>query len=440
MHTDYLNPVIQELRDQQVRSASRQEKIRCVERAEKLLDEVNTQETYACEYLHAQITGSQPPNGRRLQVPGHAVRHDLRLFVEDVSEAADVAADGMGEQVLTIGQLARKFNVSTKTISRWRQRGLIGRRFAIDGRKRIGFLQSAVDRFVAQNSERVRRGGSFSQLTQEERTRIIDRARSLAEAGGWPADVTKSLARETGRSIETIRYTLRQFDRKRPDAAIFPHSHGPLTWETKKRIYQQHRRGDSVDALAKRFCRTKTGIGRVLREVRARRIMDLPLDYVANPLFESIASSKEERGICGPTPKGNKPVAKPRLPSGLPPYLRSLYEVPLLTREQEVHLFRKMNYLKCKTVKLREMLDPERLQRRLMSRIERLYEEILATKNEIIRANLRLVVSIAKRHVGPTTSLFELVSDGNISLIRVVEKFDFVKGKKLSSYVSWVIM
>ncbi len=55
-----------------------------------------------------------------------------------------------------------------------------------------------------------------------------------------------------------------------------------------------------------------------------------------------------------------------------------------------------------------------------MDEIERLYEEAVATKNQIVRANLRLVVSIAKRHVGPADNFFELVSDGNMSLIRAV--------------------
>jgi RNA polymerase primary sigma factor/RNA polymerase sigma factor len=53
---------------------------------------------------------------------------------------------------------------------------------------------------------------------------------------------------------------------------------------------------------------------------------------------------------------------------------------------------------------------------------------------------LRLVVSIAKRHVGPSENFFELVSDGNISLIRAVEKFDFSRGFKFSTYASWAIM
>jgi RNA polymerase primary sigma factor/RNA polymerase sigma factor len=139
-------------------------------------------------------------------------------------------------------------------------------------------------------------------------------------------------------------------------------------------------------------------------------------------------------------PEPEQPVKKARLPSGLPPYLASLYEVPLLTREQEAHLFRKFNYLKYRASKLREQLDPARAKSSLMDEIERLYEDAVAIKNQIVRANLRLVVSIAKRHVGQMDNFFELVSDGNMSLIRAVEKFDYARGNKFSTYASWAIM
>jgi RNA polymerase primary sigma factor/RNA polymerase sigma factor len=76
----------------------------------------------------------------------------------------------------------------------------------------------------------------------------------------------------------------------------------------------------------------------------------------------------------------------------------------------------------------------------MMDEIERLYDEAVATKNKIIRANLRLVVSIAKRHVGLSDNFFELVSDGNVSLLRAVEKFDYARGNKFSTYASWAIM
>jgi RNA polymerase primary sigma factor/RNA polymerase sigma factor len=225
------------------------------------------------------------------------------------------------------------------------------------------------------------------------------------------------------RSVETIRYTLRNFDQQNPQLAVFPDQTGLLSDEQKQRIYQQSKRGDSVDVLAKRYCRTRTTIYRVLNEMRARRILELPLEYMYHETFDKPSLEKE---ILGPTPIAPAPTKKVRGPSGLPPYLAALYEVPLLTREQEYHLFRKFNYLKHKANKLRKKLEPMRARTSVM--------------NEIVQANLRLVVSIAKRHVSGSEDFFGLVSDGNMSLIRAVEKFDFSRGNKFSTYASWAIM
>ena len=148
--------------------------------------------------------------------------------------------------------------------------------------------------------------------------------------------------------METIRYTLKQFDQEHPGLAIFPDNNGPLRTDTKWKIYQQYRRGEAVEALAKRFCRTKTSIYRIINEMRARRILELPLDYIPSEEFAAVRSEKKEQELLGPLPPGEAAIKKTRLPSGLPPYLASLYEVPLLTPEQEMHLFRKMNYLKYK--------------------------------------------------------------------------------------------
>jgi len=440
MHTDYLNPVIRQLRDQQVKYAPREKKIEQANQAEKLLAELDPQGKYTYGYVCYRITNFRPEVHRNVVLSGQDALHDLRLFVEDVSEAAALPAEAAGERVLTIEELARQFNVSTKTVSRWRAQGLVSRRFVFDGRKRVGFLQSSVERFVAQNPERIRRGARFSQLSAEEKAEIVNRARRLARAGACPSEVTKRLARKMGRSPETIRYTLKHFDREHPEIAVFPEHHGPMRAETKQRIYQLYHRGESVEALAERFCRTRSTIYRVIKEVRAQRIMELPLDYIHNEQFEQIRTKRQEAEILGPPPESPQAPRKPRLPAGLPPYLASLYEVPLLTREQEVHLFRKMNYLKYKAAKLRARLDPARPRVRLMDQIERLYDQAVETKNQIVRANLRLVVSIAKRHVGPRENFFELVSDGNMSLIRAVEKFDYSRGNKFSTYATWAIM
>ncbi len=174
MHTDYQNPVLRELRDQQVRFAPRDKKIEQVNRAEKLLGEIEPEGTYSYEFVVHRITDFRPESYPSLKLTGDEAIHDLRLFVEDVSDAANLPAESAGERVLTVEELSKLFKVSTKTISRWRQQGLVSRRFVFDGRKRVGFLQSSVDRFVAGNEDRVHRGSRFSQLSDEEREMIID--------------------------------------------------------------------------------------------------------------------------------------------------------------------------------------------------------------------------------------------------------------------------
>jgi len=437
MQRDYQSPELRELRDQQIRFAPRVKKLQQVEAAERLITEIDSEKTYPYEYVCFRITGYRPTEPAPSKISGDDLRHDLRLFVEDLSDSADMAADNIGEQVLTVEELAKQFNVSTKTISRWRELGLVSRRLVFDGRKRVGFLRSSVDRFVKHNQERVARGARFSQLTDEQRQDIIERARRLATAGGGQSEISRRLAKRAGRSVETIRSTIRQFDKQHPELAIFPDLNGPLTEAQKTRIYQAFKRGASVDKLTKQFGRTKTTIYRVINEVRAARIMELPLDFIPNSRF---ARKGADAAILGPMPDSDTPTKKARRPSGLPPYLASLYEMPLLTREQEAHLFRKYNYLKYKAAKLRSQLDPAQPKSSLMDEIEELQQQTVATKNEIARANLRLVVSIAKRHVTPDQNFFELVSDGNMSLLRAVEKFDFARGNKFSTYASWAIM
>jgi RNA polymerase primary sigma factor/RNA polymerase sigma factor len=437
MQRDYQSPVLQDLCDQQIRFAPRMKKLQQVETAERLISEIDPEREYPYEYVCFRVTGFRPEANAPEKISGADLLHDLRLFVEDLSDSADMSAENIGEQVLTVEELAKQFNVSTKTISRWRELGLVSRRLVFDGRKRVGFLRSSVDRFVKNNHDRVARGARFSQLTDEQRRDIIDRARRLASAGGGQSEISRRLAKRAGRSVETIRSTIRQFDKQNPELAIFPDLTGPLTEPQKTRIYQAFKRGASVDKLMKQFGRTKTTIYRVINEVRAARIMELPLDFIPNPRFSRKGS---EKACLGPMPAIDTAAKKARRPSGLPPYLASLYEMPLLTREQEAHLFRKYNFLKYKAAKLREELEPAQPKSSLMDEIESLHEQAVATKNEIARANLRLVVSIAKRHVTPDQNFFELVSDGNMSLLRAIEKFDFARGNKFSTYASWAIM
>jgi RNA polymerase primary sigma factor/RNA polymerase sigma factor len=330
------------------------------------------------------------------------------------------------------------FSVSTKTISRWRDVGLVSRKLLFGGRKRVGFLHSSVERFVSLNRDKIRRGERFSQLSEDEKSEMIERARQLVEGGASLSEVTRQLAEQMNRSPETVRYTLKNFDADNQALAIFPNHRGVLTEDDKRSIFKLYTHGATVPQLCKRFKRTRTSIQRILLDMRIEQVMELPLDYIFNEDFQDASREPE---FLGSEPDPATAPRKVRVPSGLPSYLAALYDVPLLTREQEYHLFRKMNYLKHKASRLRESLEEAKANKTaIMDQIDSLYEAAVRVKNKIVQSNLRLVVSIAKRHVASSDDFFALVSDGNMSLIRAVEKFDYSRGNKFSTYASWAIM
>jgi len=433
----YHNPAIRQLKDQQVRFMPRDVRLAQIERAERLVHELQPDETYHYQDLCQRITEFRPELYPDLVLSGDEAAHDLRLFIEDLSDSADIPADSCSEEVWTVEELSRQFSVSTKTVDRWRNRGLISRRFVFGNRKRVGFLRSSVERFLTHQGITVEQTGGFNRLTDEERTQIIARARRLAQAGGSPTEISRRLARKLGRAVETIRTTLKHHDLNNPDEPIFPDAQLQLTDDVKNEIYRGFRKGIKVSRLAQKYGRTRTSIYRIVTEVRAQRLLDQPISYIHNPEFD--APGADEAILHSPVPESPK-TSIPKPPPGLPPYLAQLYKIPLLTREQEVHYFRKFNYLKHCAAKLREKLEVSRAKSALMDQIETCLDAANEIKNLLIRSNLRLVVSIAKKHVKPTVSFFEMVSDGNLSLIRAIEKFDYGRGFKFSTYASWAIM
>jgi RNA polymerase primary sigma factor len=443
----FINPTLKQLTDQQVRFTPPAKRREQLVRAEQLLREIDPNRQYPYQFVCFRITEFRPDSYPDLLISGASLIHDLQRMIEALALPLEQPAEG----IITLDQISKQLNVSTKTIRRWRKLGLVGRRVVRDGKTQIGFTQSVVDRFLVDHSDRVQRGSQFSQMSEDEKEDVLRRARRLARVnGGTLTEVSRRIARRLGRSAETIRYTIKNFDREHPDQAMFPNLTGPLDRDTKEIIYSSYRRGIAVDTLAKRFQRTRTSVYRVINEVRAQRLLEQPLEYIPHSSFEDPANEVE---ILAPMPDAQDYEERRRqmkVPRDVPPELAPLYEVPLLSKEQEQHLFRQMNYLKYKASQLARDLrkdgeeeadvDPSRVRIQTLKDIEDLTQEANEVKDQLINANMRLVVNIAKRHAGQTDNFFELLSDGNMSLIRAVEKFDFGRGFKFSTYASWAIM
>jgi RNA polymerase sigma factor (sigma-70 family) len=416
-----------------------------IDAAESLMQLIEPDQEYPIEFVIYRLTGFRP-QGQESDAPpltGKSLRADLPRLVRDLCDSFTLRTGDYKEKVYDTEALAEKYSVSTKTIQRWRKRGLFSRRLVFpDGRRRVAFLESSVKDFVQDHKSQVSRSASFSQLTDQEHDEILRRARRMhAFTRCTLSEAARRIARKLDRAVETVRYTIRNHDQSKPGEAIFPRAQKPLTDQDKRVIYRGFLNGVSIPALSRQYDRTRGTIYRVVNEMRARQLLSRSIDYIHNPQFD--LPDADDR-ILSPSDVPDRRTGparlKPKAPADLPPYLRALYDVPLLTPEEERSLFRQYNYYKYKADQLRKRIDLNNIRTSQLRRIEALLLQANVVKNRIIRSNLRLVVSIAKKHLGGPQSLFELISDGNVALMRAVEKFDYARGFRFSTYASWAIM
>jgi len=117
-------------------------------------------------------------------------------------------------------------------------------------------------------------------------------------------------------------------------------------------------------------------------------------------------------------------------------YLKEIGKVPLLTAEQEVTLAKR---IEAGTFAVEKLEGEEPLAENQRAGLHGVQRDGELARRQLTEANLRLVVSIAKRYVGRGMALLDLIQEGNLGLIRAVEKFDYTKGFKFSTYATWWI-
>src|SRR5665213_199464 len=202
-----------------------------VSAAEDLLHSIEPFTAYPLEFVVFRITGYRPREHRESLLTGLALQHDLGLLIEHVSDTLGMHSDALAEPVLQIQDVTERFNVTSKTIQRWRRRGLPARRFVFpDGKRRVGFLVGSVERFFSLHRDQVARGTNFSQVDDAERLDILRRARRLAgECACCEKEVIRRLARKLNRAELTIQHILRKHDQEDPGRPIFSAPAEPIS-------------------------------------------------------------------------------------------------------------------------------------------------------------------------------------------------------------------
>ncbi|MBN2455527.1 MAG: sigma-70 family RNA polymerase sigma factor [Sedimentisphaerales bacterium] len=428
----------------QLRFAPAKQRRKQVNCAEALLQTIDFRKDYPFDFVLFRITGFRPKDEVNWEsIKGADLAEDLRIFIAKLSSqvAAEVSLEN--QKVYSVNALSEKLGVSGKTIRRWSKRGLIGRKFIFeDGRKRLGYLESAVNQFVKANSELVSRSQKFALLSNQEKQFIVEQARLLADKSKTSSrhQIIKRIADNLGKAHETVRYILVEYEKNHPDVPIFDKTFGVISPAQGAELYKLYKQGTSVEELKRRFNRSKSSVYRIINQRRARNILTKRIDFVASEEFlEQAARGKilaEPFHLDLITQQVNEPVRPDqqfRQPAAEPS------KSQVLNRDIEMGLFRRYNYLKYLVCVSQAGMKPAEVSSRRITEIENYLEEADRIKKVLIEANLGLVFGIAGKHAGRGANLADLVSEGNLSLIEAIDRFDYTRGFRFATYASWII-
>ena len=142
--TGFKHPALKQLTDQQVRFAPPARRLEQLVRAKGLLAEVEGGKRYPYQYICYRITEFRPDSYPDLLIDGDDLRADLPLLIE-----------ALDEPVVSLEELSKRLNVSTKTVRRWARHGLVGRRVVREGRRQVCYQQSVIDRFLTSSTRQI---------------------------------------------------------------------------------------------------------------------------------------------------------------------------------------------------------------------------------------------------------------------------------------------
>ena len=411
---------------EQLRFAPMRQRHKHLAAAEKLLLILDPRQEYPFEFIVFRITGFRPSVAKYedCMIGGEDLMSDLRIWLAQMSGRLEVPVSTQKEPVFTVEELAKRFSVSDKTIRRWEKRGLTGRIYVFaDGKKRKGYSESAVHKFEQEHRAMLHRSAQFSKLSDAEKKQIYDLACDLAATEQCRSrnQILHRICRQTGRARETVRYILDDQERRLGPCQAVPAPRSRLGTKEATQIYKLAHQGMRMCELTERFKKSRGSLYRIINQHRAKELMSRKIEYIDSPEFAS--ASVDNAGFT-------KPFEAPA---------ETNRESALLTRRQESDLFRRYNFLKYTAYQERSRLNRLQPAVKQLLQIEKLLDEADRVKHHIVQSNVPLVVSIAGRHQGSGMTMNELVSEGMLSLMAAVEKFDYSRGYRFSTYAGWAI-
>ncbi len=175
-------------------------------------------------------------------------------------------------------------------------------------------------------------------------------------------------------------------------------------------------------------------------KARTEEVLKNEVAFIPNTEFRELEESKHWRELLSTAKARDVLVTEqPKTKARMQPQFETLCSAPLLKAEEERDLFRDMNYLKYRANCLRSTLNANRPSVRKLDGIAAALQRADEIRNELVAANTRLVVSIAKKFANDANAFDDLLSDGLTSLMNAVEKFNYDRGFRFSTYATMVV-
>ncbi len=268
----------------------------------------------------------------------------------------------------------------------------------------------------------VKEAREFTLLSKSEKKGILDAFEEIARQNPELSrnQIIQKLIFQTGRARETIRYILADYEQRSPERQLLAPVKKRLTTKEAGAIFALYREGAKISTLSRQFGRTHAAIHRTIGQRWAKEIALRKVEFIPSLEFES---STAEKAI----------LAEPLELS------ESKDKSAVLSRPVEQMLFRRYNYVKYLATSLQATVQLGTVKIRVLKKIESLLNEAEKIKQYLVEMNMPLVAGIAGKHLKAGAALSELVSEGAVSMMRAVEKFDYTRGYRFSTYASWVI-
>jgi RNA polymerase sigma factor (sigma-70 family) len=400
-------------------------------KAERLIKLLASDKQYPYDFICYKLTDFKHKDAQNpALLTGRDVIRDLVTFISQISQQLPVPLNQLPENARTIREIADVCNISTKTLQRWLPLGLAQRSVITqDNIRKSIILDSTWQWFIDHHEHLVARAAAFSRLSRNQRQTVIQQARYLYQKEKLSRhQIENHLATKTGRARETIRYILSAYDKNAaPEDRIFP-IRVKLTDEIRQQIFDMFVRGLPIEQLARIYGRSRSSIYRLINEVRQERWRTAEIEPILSHEFDLPCADQ--------TILPGAEIAV-HVKSGSDNHLATL------SASDERNLFRAYNYLKWKQLQARKFYvdNPSSpIPAAVLDKLEELQGKIDEIKGKLILVNQALVISIAKKHLNGALSLDELISEGMSPIMKAVEKFDYTKGFKFSTYASWAVM